>query len=120
MKPSPRLIPLHSDSGTDLSPDEQAAVTGALDGQARSASVVAASTGQEVGPELAARLEAAAPAGVEVIVEFQLQVENALDLVRSDRLQQAFRLDQEPPAVRDTYGDSHRTACCRAGSCSAP
>ena len=33
MKPSPRLIPLHSDSGTDLSPDEQAAVTVALDGQ---------------------------------------------------------------------------------------
>ena len=33
MKPSPRLIPLHSDSGTDLSPDEQAAVTAALDGQ---------------------------------------------------------------------------------------
>jgi hydrogenase maturation protease len=34
-----------------------------------------------LGPELAARLEAAAPPGVEVITEFQLQVENALDLV---------------------------------------
>ncbi len=34
-----------------------------------------------LGPELAARLEAAALPGVEVITEFQLQVENALDLV---------------------------------------
>ena len=33
-----------------------------------------------IGPELAGRLEAAAPPGVEVISEFQLQVENALDL----------------------------------------
>ena len=33
-----------------------------------------------IGPELAARLEAAALPGVEVISEFQLQVENALDL----------------------------------------
>ncbi len=33
-----------------------------------------------IGPELAARLEAAALPGVEVICEFQLQVENALDL----------------------------------------
>ena len=33
-----------------------------------------------LGPELAARLEAAAPPGVEVITEFQLQIENALDL----------------------------------------
>jgi hydrogenase maturation protease len=33
-----------------------------------------------IGPELAERLEAAAPPGVEVICEFQLQVENALDL----------------------------------------
>jgi hydrogenase maturation protease len=33
-----------------------------------------------LGPELAARLEAAALPGVEVITEFQLQVENALDL----------------------------------------
>ena len=33
-----------------------------------------------LGPELAVRLEAAALPGVEVITEFQLQVENALDL----------------------------------------
>jgi hydrogenase maturation protease len=33
-----------------------------------------------LGPELAARLEAAALPGVEVIVEFQLQVEHSLDL----------------------------------------
>lgn len=33
-----------------------------------------------IGPELAGRLEAAAQPGVEVISEFQLQVENALDL----------------------------------------
>ena len=39
-----------------------------------------------IGPELAARLETAAPAGVEVIVEFQLQVENALDLVGRERV----------------------------------
>ena len=34
-----------------------------------------------IGPELAARLEAAGLPGVEVVSEFQLQVENALDLV---------------------------------------
>jgi hydrogenase maturation protease len=34
-----------------------------------------------IGPELAARLEAERLSGVEVIAEFQLQVENALDLV---------------------------------------
>ena len=34
-----------------------------------------------IGPELAARLEAERLPGVEVIAEFQLQVENALDLV---------------------------------------
>jgi len=39
-----------------------------------------------LGPELAARLEAAALPGVEVIVEFQLQVENALDLVGRERV----------------------------------
>jgi hydrogenase maturation protease len=39
-----------------------------------------------IGPELAARLEAAALPGVEVIVEFQLQVENALDLVGRERV----------------------------------
>jgi hydrogenase maturation protease len=39
-----------------------------------------------LGPELAARLEAAAPPGVEVITEFQLQVENALDLVGRERV----------------------------------
>ena len=39
-----------------------------------------------IGPELAARLEAAAMPGVEVIVEFQLQVENALDLVGRERV----------------------------------
>jgi hydrogenase maturation protease len=39
-----------------------------------------------IGPELAARLEAAALPGVEVIIEFQLQVENALDLVGRDRV----------------------------------
>jgi Ni,Fe-hydrogenase maturation factor len=33
-----------------------------------------------IGPELAARLEAAALPWVEVIVDFQLQVEHALDL----------------------------------------
>jgi hydrogenase maturation protease len=33
-----------------------------------------------IGPELAARLEAAALPGVEVLVDFQLQVEHALDL----------------------------------------
>ena len=33
-----------------------------------------------LGPELAARLEAAALPGVEVIVDFQLQVEHALDM----------------------------------------
>lgn len=39
-----------------------------------------------IGPELAARLEAAAFPGVEVITEFQLQVENALDLVGRERV----------------------------------
>jgi len=39
-----------------------------------------------LGPELAARLEAAALPDVEVIVEFQLQVENALDLVGRERV----------------------------------
>ncbi len=39
-----------------------------------------------IGPELAARLEAAALSGVEVISEFQLQVENALDLVDRERV----------------------------------
>jgi hydrogenase maturation protease len=39
-----------------------------------------------LGPELAARLEAAALPGVEVITEFQLQVENALDLVERERV----------------------------------
>jgi hydrogenase maturation protease len=39
-----------------------------------------------LGPALAARLEAACPPGVEVIVEFQLQVENALDLVGRERV----------------------------------
>jgi hydrogenase maturation protease len=39
-----------------------------------------------IGPELAARLEAAALPDVEVIVEFQLQVENALDLVGRERV----------------------------------
>lgn len=39
-----------------------------------------------IGPELAARLEAAALPGVEVINEFQLQVENALDLAGRGRV----------------------------------
>jgi len=39
-----------------------------------------------IGPELAARLESAALPGVEVIDEFQLQVENALDLVGRERV----------------------------------
>lgn len=39
-----------------------------------------------LGPELAARLEAAAIPGVEVISEFQLQVENALDLEGRERV----------------------------------
>jgi hydrogenase maturation protease len=39
-----------------------------------------------LGPELAARLEAAALPGVEVISEFQLQVENALDLEGRERV----------------------------------
>lgn len=39
-----------------------------------------------IGPELAARLEAAALPGVEVITEFQLQVENALDLEGRERV----------------------------------
>jgi hydrogenase maturation protease len=39
-----------------------------------------------IGPELAARLEAAVLPGVEVIIEFQLQVENALDLVGRERV----------------------------------
>jgi hydrogenase maturation protease len=39
-----------------------------------------------IGPELAARIEAAALPGVEVISEFQLQVENALDLVGRERV----------------------------------
>jgi hydrogenase maturation protease len=39
-----------------------------------------------IGPELAARLEAAGLPGVEVIVEFQLQVENALDLAHRERV----------------------------------
>ena len=39
-----------------------------------------------IGPELAARLEAAALPGLEVITEFQLQVENALDLAGSSRV----------------------------------
>jgi hydrogenase maturation protease len=38
-----------------------------------------------IGPALAARLEAAGLPGVEVITEFQLQVENALDLVGRER-----------------------------------
>jgi hydrogenase maturation protease len=39
-----------------------------------------------IGPALAARLEAVVPAGVEVIVEFQLQVENALDIAGRTRV----------------------------------
>ena len=39
-----------------------------------------------LGPELAARLEASALPGVEVITEFQLQVENALDLEGRERV----------------------------------
>lgn len=39
-----------------------------------------------IGPELAARLEVAKLPGVEVITEFQLQVENALDLVGRERV----------------------------------
>jgi hydrogenase maturation protease len=39
-----------------------------------------------LGPELAARLEAATLPGVEVITEFQLQVENALDLEGRERV----------------------------------
>ena len=39
-----------------------------------------------IGPELAARLEAAELSGLEVISEFQLQVENALDLVGRERV----------------------------------
>jgi hydrogenase maturation protease len=39
-----------------------------------------------IGPTLAARLEEAKLPGVEVIVEFQLQVENALDLVDRGRV----------------------------------
>jgi len=39
-----------------------------------------------LGPELAARLEAAALPDVEIIVEFQLQIENALDLVGRERV----------------------------------
>jgi hydrogenase maturation protease len=39
-----------------------------------------------IGPALAARIEAAQLPGVEVIVEFQLQVENALDLVDRQRV----------------------------------
>ena len=39
-----------------------------------------------LGPELAARLEDAAIPGVEVIAEFQLQVENALDLEGRERV----------------------------------
>jgi len=39
-----------------------------------------------LGPALAARLEAAALAGVEVVTEFQLQVENALDLEGRERV----------------------------------
>jgi hydrogenase maturation protease len=39
-----------------------------------------------LGPELAARLEAAALPDVEVITEFQLQVENALDLVGREQV----------------------------------
>lgn len=38
-----------------------------------------------IGPVLAARIEAAGWPGVEVITEFQLQVENALDLVGRER-----------------------------------
>lgn len=39
-----------------------------------------------LGPELAGRLEAAGIAGVEVITEFQLQIENALDLEGRERV----------------------------------
>jgi hydrogenase maturation protease len=39
-----------------------------------------------IGPALAARLEAAGLPGVEVVTEFQLQVENALDLVGRKRV----------------------------------
>ena len=39
-----------------------------------------------VGPALATRVEEARPPGVEVIVEYQLQVENALDLAGRERV----------------------------------
>ena len=39
-----------------------------------------------IGPAMAARVEEARLPGVEVIVEFQLQVENALDLVDRERV----------------------------------
>ena len=39
-----------------------------------------------IGPELASRIEEARLPGVEVIVEFQLQVENALDLAGRERV----------------------------------
>ncbi|HVN41466.1 MAG TPA: hydrogenase maturation protease [Steroidobacteraceae bacterium] len=39
-----------------------------------------------IGPELAARLEAAALPGVEVLVDFQLQVEHAVDLLGREQV----------------------------------
>ncbi len=39
-----------------------------------------------LGPELAARLEAVALPGVEVLVEFQLQIEHALELAGRERV----------------------------------
>ena len=45
-----------------------------------------AAVGEPVEQAAGARLEAVAPAGVEVVVEFQLQIENALDLVGRERV----------------------------------
>jgi len=39
-----------------------------------------------IGPELAARLEASAPPDVEILTEFQLQLEHALDLAGRSRV----------------------------------
>lgn len=67
-----------------------------------------------IGPELAARLAAAALPGVEVIVDFQLQIEHALDL--EDRRLAVFvdaAVDADPPfelrPVRACRDSSHTT-----------
>lgn len=67
-----------------------------------------------IGPELAARLEAEDLPGVEVILDFQLQIEHALDLAGKDlALFVDAALDAAPPyelrTVRPERDRSHTT-----------